>query len=159
MAMLEARQVTKDFGGLRALSGVDLAIEEGEIFSLIGPNGAGKTTFFNLVTAIYPLTEGSITFRGEDLLVGPVPLFPFIRRPRRPFQITRAGIGRTFQNIRLFPNMTAVENVLVGLDAHNRAGISRSMLRTPGQRTEERVTTERAVELLRFAGVAKYANE
>jgi branched-chain amino acid transport system ATP-binding protein len=138
---------------------VDLAIEEGQIFSLIGPNGAGKTTFFNLVTGIYPLTEGSITFRGEDLLAGPVPLFPFVKRPRRPFQITRAGIGRTFQNIRLFPNMTAVENVLVGLDAHHHAGIGRSMLRTVGQRREERAALDRASDLLEFVGIRRYANE
>jgi branched-chain amino acid transport system ATP-binding protein len=160
MALLEARGVTKDFGGLRALSGVDLSIDEGQIFSLIGPNGAGKTTFFNLATGIYPLTEGTILFRGEDLLMAPaVPFVPFLRRARRPFQITRRGIGRTFQNIRLFPDMTAVENVLVGIDAHNRAGVGRSMLRTLGQRKEERAALDRAEELLDFVGIRRYANE
>jgi branched-chain amino acid transport system ATP-binding protein len=160
MALLEATEVTKDFGGLRALSGVDLSIEEGQIFSLIGPNGAGKTTFFNLATGIYPLTEGRILFQGEDLLTeAPVPFLPFLSRARRPFQITRRGIGRTFQNVRLFPNMTAVENILVGLDAHNRAGIGRSMLRSPGQRHEEQAGLDRAEELLEFVGIRKYANE
>ena len=82
-----------------------------------------------------------------------------MKRPRRPFQITRLGIGRTFQNIRLFPNMTALENVMVGIDAHNRAGVGRAMLRSPHQRHEEDVTVERATELLRFVGIARYANE
>jgi len=159
-AILEAEGVTKVFGGLRALSDVDLHIDEGEIFSLIGPNGAGKTTFFNMITGIYPPTGGSVRFRGEDLLApAPVPMFPVVKRPRRPFQITRLGIGRTFQNIRLFPNMTALENVMVGIDAHNRAGVGRAMLRSPHQRHEEDVTVERATELLRFVGIARYANE
>src|SRR6266702_7411294 len=161
MALLEARGVTKDFGGLRALSDIDLVIEQGEIFSLIGPNGTGNTTFFNLATGIYLPTDGTITFKGEDLLNPPplIPFLPFFRRTRRPFQITRKGIGRTFQNIRLFPNMTAVENVLVGLDAHNRAGVGRSMVRTPGQLKEERESLDRAAELLGFVGIRRYANE
>jgi branched-chain amino acid transport system ATP-binding protein len=159
MPLLEAERVTKDFGGLRALGNLDLAIDEGEIFSLIGPNGAGKTTFFNLITGIYPLTSGSIRFQGGDLMeFRPLPGIPLIR-PRRPYQITRLGIGRTFQNIRLFPNMTALENVMVGIDAHNRSGVLRAMGHTPGQRREERMTQDRAVELLRFVGVGRYANE
>jgi branched-chain amino acid transport system ATP-binding protein len=151
--------VTKDFGGLRALSAVDLAIEEGQIFSLIGPNGAGKTTFFNLVTGIYLPTSGAVSFRGENLLQQAVPLLPFIRTSRRPFQITRKGIGRTFQNIRLFANMTAVENVMVGVDAHSTTGLGRAMLRTHGERREEKVTAERARELLQFVGIGRYTNE
>jgi branched-chain amino acid transport system ATP-binding protein len=159
-AILEAKGVTKVFGGLRALSNVDLTIGEGEIFALIGPNGAGKTTFFNMITGIYPPTAGSVRFKGDELLAAaPVPLFPLVKRLRRPFQITRLGIGRTFQNIRLFPAMTALENVMVGIDAHNRAGVGGAMLRSPRQRREEKVTIERAVELLRFVGIAKYANE
>ena len=158
--VLEAHGVTKVFGGLRALSTVDIAVDEGAIFSLIGPNGAGKTTFFNMVTGIYPPTAGSVRFKGEDLLkAAPVRFFPLVRRPRRPFQITRLGIGRTFQNIRLFPNMTALENVMVGVDAHNRSGVGRAMFRTPAQRTEERVTEEQAIELLRFVGVGRYGND
>jgi branched-chain amino acid transport system ATP-binding protein len=159
-AILEATGVTKVFGGLRALSNVDLTIGEGEIFALIGPNGAGKTTFFNMITGIYPPTAGSVRFKGDELLAAaPVPLFPLVKRLRRPFQITRLGIGRTFQNIRLFPAMTALENVMVGIDAHNRAGVGGAMMRSPRQRREEKVTIERAVELLRFVGIAKYANE
>ena len=160
MPLLEAKQVTKDFGGLRALAGVDLSIEEGEIFSLIGPNGAGKTTFFNLVTAIYLPTDGTILFQGENLMrIAPVPFLPFFTRTSKPFQITRRGIGRTFQNIRLFPDMTAVENILVGIDAHNRAGVGRAMLRTLGQRKEERAALDRAEDLMGFVGIVRYANE
>ena len=159
-AVLEVEGVSKEFGGLRALSDVDLRIEEGEIFSLIGPNGAGKTTFFNLVTGIYLPSAGSIVFQGEQLLYhAPVSFVPFVVRPRRPFQITRRGIGRTFQNIRLFANMTAIENVMVGVDAHNRSGVGAAMLRTPPHRREERRTVERSGELLEFVGIARYANE
>jgi branched-chain amino acid transport system ATP-binding protein len=156
-AVLEVEGVTKDFGGLRALSSIDLTIGEREILGLIGPNGAGKTTLFNLVTAIYPLTAGAIRFQGANLL-DHRPL-PFLRIRRRPFQITRLGIGRTFQNIRLFPNMTAIENVLVGVDAHGHSGIGRSMLRTPAQRHEERAALDRAEELLTFVGIVRYAND
>ena len=158
--ILETRGVTKMFGGLRALNNVDLRIEEGQVFSLIGPNGAGKTTFFNMITGIYPPTAGSVRFQGIELLDKVrVPYFPLVKRSRRPFQITRLGIGRTFQNIRLFPNMTALENVMVGVDAHNKAGVGRAMLKTPYQRHEESITETRAAELLRFVGIARYANE
>jgi branched-chain amino acid transport system ATP-binding protein len=159
-ALLEAENVTKHFGGLRALQRVSFSIEEGQIFALIGPNGAGKTTFFNMVTGIYPVTGGAVRFRGDDLLKDhPVPWFPLVKRPLKPYQITRMGIGRTFQNIRLFPDLSALENVMVGVDAHNRMGIGRSMLKTPGQVREERVTAERAQELLSFVGIAKYSGE
>jgi len=158
--ILETQGVTKFFGGLRALNNVDLRIEEGQVFSLIGPNGAGKTTFFNMVTGIYPPTAGSVRFRGVELLDKVrVPYFPLVKRSRRPFQITRLGIGRTFQNIRLFPNMTALENVMVGVDAHNKAGVGRAMLKTPYQKTEELVTERRAAELLQFVGIGRYVNE
>src|SRR3989442_9933321 len=147
------------FGGLRALNNVGLRIEEGQVFSLIGPNGAGKTTFFNMVSGIYPPTAGSVRFQGVELLDKVrVPYFPLVKRSRRPFQITRLGIGRTFQNIRLFPNMTALENVMVGVDAHNKAGVGRAMLKTPYERNEERVTETRAAELLHFVGIARDAN-
>src|SRR2546430_2183798 len=160
MALLEAIQVTKDFGGLRALNGVDLSVEEGEIFSLIGPNGAGKTTMFNLVTGIFFPTRGSIVFKGIDLTKpAPVPLFPVMKRPRRPFQITRLGIGRTFQNIRLFANMTALENVMVGIDAHSRTGAGGAMLRTPAERSEGRRTSKRAREPLDFVGSLRYGHD
>jgi branched-chain amino acid transport system ATP-binding protein len=156
-AVLDVRGVTKDFGGLRALSDIDLVLQDQEIVGLIGPNGAGKTTLFNLVTAIYPPTGGQISFLGHELLEYR-PL-PFMRIRRRPFQITRLGIGRTFQNIRLFANMTAIENVLVGVDAHGRSGIGRSMARTPVQRREEREALDRAEQLLDFVGIVRYAND
>src|SRR5512132_4509773 len=107
--LLEARGVTKRFGGLTALNTVDFALEEGHIASIIGPNGAGKTTFFNVFTGIYVPEEGAVTFRGTPVL------------GRRPDQITALGICRTFQNIRLFGNMTAAEHVLVGM--HARVGL------------------------------------
>jgi branched-chain amino acid transport system ATP-binding protein len=160
MAVLEAEQVSKHFGGLSALHRLDLRIDQGEIVSLIGPNGAGKTTFFNVVTGIYQPTEGAIRFKGQDVVhQAPLPFVPFLKRPRGPFRITRMGIGRTFQNIRLFANMTALENVLVGVDAHNRAGVGGAMLRTPRHRREEGASVERAHELLRFVGIGRYAGE
>jgi ABC-type branched-subunit amino acid transport system ATPase component len=113
--LLEARGVSKRFGGLTALNGVDFVLEEGRIASIIGPNGAGKTTFFNVFTGIYVPEEGTVTLRGTPLI------------GRRPDEITALGICRTFQNIRLFANMTAIENVLVGMHARAaRAGAARS---------------------------------
>jgi len=160
MALLEVEAVSKNFGGLRALSEVDFSIDEGQILSLIGPNGAGKTTMFNLITGIYVPTSGSIRFKGLDLTApAPVPYFPLVKRTRRPYMITRTGIGRTFQNIRLFGNMTATENVMVGIDAHNRAGVGGAMARTGGQRREEVATTSWAHELLDFVGIGRYAND
>src|SRR5688572_10301362 len=106
--ILEVEKLTKRFGGLTALKDIDLVIEEGQIQGLIGPNGAGKTTFFNLITGIFPPTTGRIRFHGEEILDAKV---LGITRKRKPHEITRRGIGRTFQNIRLFQNMTALENV------------------------------------------------
>jgi ABC-type branched-subunit amino acid transport system ATPase component len=157
-AILEIEDVTKDFGGLRALSEVDLELREGEILGLIGPNGAGKTTLFNMITGIYAPSTGRIRFMGEQLLEYRPLGLPYTRR-RRPYQITRRGIARTFQNIRLFADMTAIENVLVGVDAHNRQNVLQAMFRTPSQRDEERAAFRRAVELLEFVGIARYANE
>jgi branched-chain amino acid transport system ATP-binding protein len=131
-ALLEVDRISKDFGGLRAVSDVEFSIEEGQIYSLIGPNGAGKTTMFNLITAIFPPTSGAIRFKGQDLLAG-----GRRRRARKPFQITRLGIGRTFQNIRLFADMSALENVMVGIDAHNRAGVVAKNLAYGDQRRLE----------------------
>ncbi|MDQ3874537.1 MAG: ABC transporter ATP-binding protein [Actinomycetota bacterium] len=139
--LLVAEDVRKEFGGLVAVSDVDFAIPERSIVSLIGPNGAGKTTFFNMLTGIYKPTAGRIVFAGEDVTGKP------------PHAITERGIGRTFQNIRLFPLMTAVENVLVGMHSRLRGGILRSILRTPGLTREERAARERAVELLEFCGL------
>jgi branched-chain amino acid transport system ATP-binding protein len=139
--LLAAVQVRKEFGGLVAVNDVDFAIPEGRIVSLIGPNGAGKTTFFNMLTGVYTPTSGAIVFDGVDVTGKP------------PHTITKLGIGRTFQNIRLFEHMTALENVLVGMHARLKGGIVRSILGTPGVRREERQAHERARELLRFSGL------
>ncbi len=151
-ALLEVRDVSKHFGGLKALEDIDLVVERGAIVGLIGPNGAGKTTLFNLVTGIFPPTGGDILFEGGDLLRSGV-------RRRRPFQITKAGISRTFQNIRLFQAMTALENVIVGADAHHSQNVLDAVFRTPRHRREERDGQDRAEQLLEFAGIHRYANE
>jgi branched-chain amino acid transport system ATP-binding protein len=145
--VLEVESLTLKFGGLTALDEVSFHIDEGEILGLIGPNGAGKTTCFNAVTGVYRPTSGSIRFRGQSLA------------GMKRFQITQIGIARTFQNIRLFPAMTALENVLVGADAQHRTGILSALFRLPRHRAEERDGHERAMELLRFMGIHKRADE
>jgi branched-chain amino acid transport system ATP-binding protein len=139
--LLTAAGVRKEFGGLVAVNDVDFTIPEKLIVSLIGPNGAGKTTFFNMLTGVYKPTAGRIVFDGRDVTGKP------------PHAVTELGVGRTFQNIRLFPLMTALENVLVGMHARLSGGIVRSILRTPGIKREEREARERARELLRFSGL------
>jgi branched-chain amino acid transport system ATP-binding protein len=141
--LLTAQRLRKEFGGLTAVNDVDFTIPEGSIVSLIGPNGAGKTTFFNMLTGVYKPTAGSIVFDGTD--VGNKP----------PHAITELGIGRTFQNIRLFQHMTALENVLVGMHARMRGGIFGSIFGTPRVRREERRAHERARELLAFSGLRR----
>jgi branched-chain amino acid transport system ATP-binding protein len=155
--LFEAEYLSKSFGGLAALQSVDLRVDEGQIVSLIGPNGAGKTTFFNLVTGIYAPTKGSVSFQGRDL-IHTRRLLAGSRR-RKPHEVTRAGIGRTFQNIRLFPAMTALENVIVGTDAHHRQTVLGAIFRTPLQRREDRGGEEEAFRLLAFVGIERYANE
>jgi branched-chain amino acid transport system ATP-binding protein len=145
--ILEARSVRKEFGGLVAVSELDFAIPTGSIVSLIGPNGAGKTTFFNMLTGVYTPTGGTIVFDGVDVTGKP------------PHTITKLGIGRTFQNIRLFPQMTALENVLVGMHARLRGGILGSIFGTPRVRREERVAREKAGELLRYSGLGRVDDE
>jgi branched-chain amino acid transport system ATP-binding protein len=157
-ALLEARSVTKAFGGLLALTNIDLTVETGEIVGLIGPNGAGKTTFFNVATGMSPPTAGSVLFQGRDLLSSSGAARVGTRR-RRPFEITRVGLGRTFQNIRLFANMTSLENVMVGADAHHRQSVLDAILRTPRHRREEADGQRRAEELLQFVGIHRLANE
>jgi len=147
MSLLVCENVTKRFEGLVAVRNVSLRVEEGAIRSIIGPNGAGKTTFFNCITGYYAADDGTITF-GDQNVTG-----------WKPHQITRGGIARTFQNIRLFGNMTALENVIVGLDAHHRSGVLRSLVRSPGQRREERSAVDRAYELLRFVGIDRHAGD
>jgi branched-chain amino acid transport system ATP-binding protein len=145
--LLTAEGVTKIFGGLTAVNEVDFRIPRGTIVSLIGPNGAGKTTFFNMLTGVYKPSGGQILLDGEDVTGKP------------PHAITERGIGRTFQNIRLFGEMTALENVLVGMHSRLRGGIVGSILRTPRVRNEEEGARKRARELLAFSGLRNKDNE
>jgi len=146
MAILSSRKVVKRFGGLVAVSDFDLEVQERSIHSVIGPNGAGKTTFFNCVTGFYRPEGGEITLDGH-MLVG-----------LRPDRITRLGISRTYQNIRLFNNMTALENIQVGEDPHLRSGIVGAIFRTRRVRQEEQETLEEARRLLRFVGLAGHGD-
>ena len=139
--LLVAENVRKEFGGLVATNDIDFSIPQGAIISLIGPNGAGKTTFFNMLTGVYKPTAGRIEFADRDVTGKP------------PHAITELGIGRTFQNIRLFQHMTALENVLVGMHCRLKGGIVRSIVRTPGVRREEAKARERARELLAFSNL------
>src|SRR5437763_3371463 len=139
--VLQATNVTKRFGGLVAVNNVDFTIEERSIVSLIGPNGAGKTTFFNILAGLYTPSSGSILFRGQSI-VG-----------RRPHTITRLGIARTFQNIRLFATMSALDNVLVGMHARLKSNAFDAVLRLPHTIREEAEARERALELLKFVGL------
>lgn len=141
MAVLVANGVTKRFGGLQAVSRVDLEIKEHSIHSIIGPNGAGKTTFFNCVTGFYTPEEGSIILDGQEIT------------GLTPDRVTRRGISRTYQNIRLFKNMTVVENILVGMHPHLKSGILGNILRDPRTRREEKDSVEEARRLLQFVGL------
>jgi len=142
MALLVSKKVTKRFGGLEALRQVDLEVKEQAIQSVIGPNGAGKTTFFNCVTGFYTPEEGEIWL--EDRMITGL----------SPDRVTRLGIARTYQNIRLFKNMTAVENILVGRHTHMKAGIVAGVIRSRRTIEEERVAVEEATQLLRYVGLA-----
>ena len=138
--LLDLRGVSMSFGGLNVLTELDLHVDEGEIVSVIGPNGAGKTTLFNLITGLYEPTGGDILFAGESIM------------GLDPHKITRRGIARTFQTLRLFLNMTVLENVMAAAYGHTHAGVLRSMLRTPGQRREERAIRALAEQKLAFFG-------
>ncbi|MGW2813015.1 ABC transporter ATP-binding protein [Streptomyces sp. NPDC001415] len=143
--VLHASGVTMRFGGLTAVRNVDLTVNSGEIVGLIGPNGAGKTTFFNCLTGLYVPTEGKVTYKDTVL-------------PPKPHLVTKAGVARTFQNIRLFPNMTVLENVLVGRHTRTKEGLWSALLRLPGFNKAENVSRERAMELLEFTGLAAKAD-
>ena len=145
--LLVAENVRKEFGGLVAVNDVNFTVPRGKVISLIGPNGAGKTTFFNMLTGVYRPTAGTITLLGEDVTGKP------------PHFITERGIGRTFQNIRLFQNMTAVENVMVGMHARMKANLFSSVLRTPFVRREEATSRARALELLEYTGLRRKSEE
>jgi len=139
--LIDARALRKEFGGLVACSDVDFTVERGSISSLIGPNGAGKTTLFNMLTGAYAPTSGEILFDGRE--IGGLP----------QHKITALGVGRTFQNIRLFGTMTTLENVLVGMHCRLRSGVWRSVARTPLQRREESAARARGRELLAYCGL------
>ncbi len=145
--LLELDHVTMQFGGLVALNDVSIQIHSGEILGLIGPNGAGKTTCFNVLTGVYQATDGEVRYQGNKLA----------QLDRH--KITRLGIARTFQNIRLFPEMTALENVIVGCDAHSRTSVISALLRLPRQRHEEKEFRAKAMELLKFMGIADRADD
>jgi branched-chain amino acid transport system ATP-binding protein len=134
------------FGGVTALGEVNLEVKKGEILALIGPNGAGKTTVFNVVTGVYTPTSGTITFAGTKI------------NKQKRFQITKMGIARTFQNIRLWGDMTTLENVITATDVHKKSGLVGALFGTPRARREERENRERAFEVLKFIGIEEYAD-
>ena len=144
--VLEVSGVSKRFGGLQALSDVGLTIRAGQVYGLIGPNGAGKTTFFNVITGLYTPDSGEFALSGQ----------PY--RPEAVHQVAQAGIARTFQNIRLFAEMTALENVMVGRHVRTRSGLMGAILRTPTFRREEQEIADRARELLDYVGIGRYAD-
>ncbi|KAA3653099.1 ABC transporter ATP-binding protein [Denitromonas sp.] len=144
--LLEARGVGKRFGGLTALSDVSLTINKGEVYGLIGPNGAGKTTFFNVLTGAYIPDDGEFVFNGTELPSG------------KPHLVVEQGIARTFQNIRLFGQMTALENVMAGHHIRTKAGVWGILTQNKHTREEERLTTERAYELLKYVGIERFAH-
>ena len=145
--ILELKNVTIKFGGVTALNEVNFHVNEGEICALIGPNGAGKTTVFNVVTGVYPVTSGDILFNGENL------------KGKKRHHIVKAGLARTFQNVRLFGDMTALENVITATDVHKKTGLVRSLFGTPLNRREERESNARAHELLVLMGIDHRADQ
>jgi len=147
LALIEARDIGKRFGGVRALDEVSFGINEGEIYGLIGPNGAGKTTLFNVLTGIYAPDAGRFTFRGRDIT------------GLKSHEIAAAGIARTFQNIRLFANLSALENVMIGRHVRTRAGVLGAVLRNRSTLEEEAAIQSRALDLLDYVGIAARAND
>ena len=146
MTQLRLEGINVRFGGLQALADIEFTINAGEIVGLIGPNGAGKTTIFNVITGVYKATAGDVRLNDTSLL------------GKRPYQILTLGIARTFQNIRLFTNMTAVENAMVSLHCRSRKGVVGAILRSPSQRREEQRIENQAMEALAFMGVDQYAD-
>ena len=145
--LMTVENVSMEFGGLRALGDVNIQINEGEIFGLIGPNGAGKTTLFNCITGVYTPTDGQVSFSGTAIT------------GKRPDQIVDMGICRTFQQIRLFPNMTALENVFIGVDARHRTSVFGAMFRGPRHHREEREGEQKSLDLLEYCGLRRFAND
>ena len=147
MAILELSDISVRFGGLQALTDVSFRVSEGDIVGLIGPNGAGKTTVFNVITGVYQTSSGQVSYDGRPLAA------------LRPHKILALGVARTFQNIRLFQNMTALENVMVAQHSRTREGVLAAMLRTPAQRREEERIRVKAMESLAFMGLSDFAGE
>jgi len=145
-SLLEVRNVSKRFGGIEALAGVSFSISRGQIFGLIGPNGAGKTTLFNLLTGLHAPDRGSFLLDGRELT------------GLKPDKVAARGIGRTFQNIRLFANLSALENVMIGRHVRTRAGVLGAVLRGPATRAEEAGIERRAAQLLDYVGISSRAN-
>ena len=145
-SVLQVKGVSKRFGGLQALSDVGITILPGQVYGLIGPNGAGKTTFFNVITGLYTPDSGSFELGGETY------------KPEAVHQVAKAGIARTFQNIRLFAEMTALENVMVGRHVRTHSGLFGAVFRTGSFKAEEAAITARSRELLEYVGIAKFAD-
>ena len=144
--LLSLQNVTMKFGGVTALGEVNLEVKKGEILALIGPNGAGKTTVFNVITGVYTPTSGSITFAGTQI------------NKQKRFEITKMGIARTFQNIRLWGDMTTLENVIAATDVHKKSGLVGALFGLPRARREEKENRERAHEILKFIGIDEYSD-
>jgi branched-chain amino acid transport system ATP-binding protein len=144
--LLKLDNVTMKFGGVTALNGVNLEVKEGEILALIGPNGAGKTTVFNVITGVYKQTSGIVDFDGTSL------------GNQKRYQVTALGVARTFQNIRLWGDMTALENVITATDVHKKSGVVGALFGLPRARREETENRERAMEILRFIGIDEYSD-
>jgi branched-chain amino acid transport system ATP-binding protein len=145
--LLELKNATIKFGGVTALNEVNFHVNKGEICALIGPNGAGKTTVFNVVTGVYPITSGEILFKGENLA------------GKKRHEVTRMGLARTFQNVRLFGDMTALENVITATDVHKKTGLIGALFGTPANRREEKESRQRAHELLDFMGIGHRSDQ
>lgn len=145
--ILEAKGLCRFFGGLKAVNNVDVKVEEGMIHGIIGPNGAGKTTFFNVLTGTYPASAGEVLYLGDKIT------------NKAPEHITRLGIARTFQNIKLFKNMTVLENVKIGFHVHTGTGLSDALLRTPRCRKDEKFATEKGLEILKRVGLDAHADD
>ena len=147
MAFLKVDNITIRFGGLTAVDGVSLRVDQGEIVSLVGPNGAGKTTVFNMLTGVYRISEGSMEFMGQSLT------------DRTPQQIVELGISRTFQNLRLFPKMRVLENVLVGMHIHTHYNFFQGLFRTPAYRRQEAENVVKAIQILESIGMGEHIND
>ena len=145
-SILKLQNVTMQFGGVVALNDVTFEIKKQEILGLIGPNGAGKTTIFNVITGVYQVTKGDITFEGKSI------------RGIKRYKITRGGVARTFQNIRLWGDMTALENVITATDTHKRSGLVSGLFGLPVSRREEKADRQRAQDLLDFIGIGEYSD-